>query len=76
MEDQHSKRQSPDQGTDEENKNVRPANRDSLSIKDEIAAALDKKNEALRSQPDAAPADHNQNDGDANRADSWSVSWP
>ncbi len=76
MENQHSKLQSPDQGTDEENKNVRPANSNLLSIKDEIAAALDKKNEALRSQPDAAPADHNQNDGDADRADSWSVSWP
>jgi hypothetical protein len=76
MEDQHSKRQLPDQRTDEENKNVRPANSDSLSMKDEIAAALDKKNEALRSQPDAAPTDHNQNDGDADRADSWSVSWP
>ena len=74
-EDQPSKYQLFDKGTDEENKNVRPAKGNSFSLKDEMEAALDQKKEALRNRP-ATSEDDNQNGDSAGRSDKRSVSWP
>jgi len=74
--DQPSKYQLFDKGTDEENKNVRPAKGNSFSLKDEMEAALDQKKVALRNRPATSSEDDNQNDGSAGRSDNRSVSWP